>query len=167
MSTFYHKRFFEDNLTKLKKLMEEAKLDTTFIDTFNKDHIYDKKGLQFLYDNIGIHHVSLNNCLTNGNLYLNRFFFSLEICYDLYHESIITQEELVLLVQNVKASYIPTQPKSKVVLAENILHPELTKTFTSIGELSRHLKGDRGTIRLYLNKKSKGLYRNQWKFNFI
>lgn len=79
----------------------------------------------------------------------------------------ITPEKFISLVHNIRILYIPKQPTSKFVLAKNILHPELTKTYSSIGELSRHLKGDRGTIKSYLNGKSKGLYRNQWKFIFI
>jgi len=69
--------------------------------------------------------------------------------------------------KKTKLEYKPNQPASKNILAENILHPELTKMFSSIGELSRHLKGDRGTIRNYINEKSCSLYRGQWKFSFI
>jgi hypothetical protein len=43
----------------------------------------------------------------------------------------------------------------------------LTRTFLSIGEASRYLKGDRGTIKKYIEGKSTGLYRNQWKFTLI
>ena len=56
-------------------------------------------------------------------------------------------------------------------------NPKLNHTFSSIGELSRHLKGDRSTIRKYIKPyslavadgviedySSKGLYRKQWKF---
>jgi hypothetical protein len=69
------------------------------------------------------------------------------------------------LVDSVRAQYTPLQPASKGVYAENIIHPELNTCFSSIGEASKHLKGDRGTIRKYI--KSKGLYRNQWKFTPI
>ena len=61
----------------------------------------------------------------------------------------------------MRVQYKPNQPASKTILAENILHPELTKSYSSIGELSRQLKGDRGTIRKYLNGYSTGLYRGQ------
>ena len=69
--------------------------------------------------------------------------------------------ELISLIQITRLEYKPNQPASKTILAENVLHPELTKTYTSIGELSRQLKGDRGTIRNYINDNSTGLYRGQ------
>lgn len=136
-------------------------------DIITKSLIFVSDSKQWLYDSIKIHHVSLNNCLSNGTLYLNRFFFSLDIISEFPFESIINSNELILLVENVRSQYMPNQPASKNVLAENVHHPELTKTFTSIGELSRQLKGDRGTIKNYLKGKSSGLYRGQWKFSFI
>ena len=105
--------------------------------------------------------MSLNNCLSDGNLYLNRFFFSLDIISEFPFESVVSSSELISLVEKTKLEYKPNQPASKNILAEKIIHPELTNTFTSIGELSRHLKGDRGTIRNYINSKSCGLYRGQ------
>ena len=122
---------------------------------------------EWLYQNIGIHHVSLTNCLTDGNLYLNRFFFSLDIISEFSYESLLSTEEFVLLIKTVKSEYKPKQPKSKQILAENINNKNLNRTFSSIGELSRHLKGDRGTIRNYILGRSKGLYRKQWKFTIL
>ena len=105
--------------------------------------------------------MSLNNCLSDGNLYLNRFFFSLDIISEFPFESVVSSSELISLVKKTRLEYKPNQPASKTILAENILHPELTKSYSSIGELSRQLKGDRGTIRKYLNGYSTGLYRGQ------
>lgn len=122
---------------------------------------------QWLYDNLKIHHVSLDNCLSNGNLYLNKLFFSLDIVSEFPFESILNSNELKSLIEKTRLEYKPIQPASKNILAENILHPELTKSYRSIGELSRQLKGDRGTIRSYLNENSAGLYRGQWKFSLI
>ena len=122
---------------------------------------------EWLYQNIGIHHVSLKNCLTDGNLYLNRFFFFLDIISEFSYESLLSTEEFILLFKTVKSEYKPKQPKSKQILAENINNKNLNRTFSSIGELSRHLKGDRGTIRNYILGRSKGLYRKQWKFTIL
>jgi hypothetical protein len=47
-------------------------------DTISKSLIHKSYSKQWLYSNIKIHHVSLTNCLVNGDLYLNRFFFSLD-----------------------------------------------------------------------------------------
>jgi hypothetical protein len=132
-----------------------------------KSLIFLSDSKQWLYDTIKIHHVSLNNCINNGSLYLNRFFFSLEIISEFPYESIISSEELGLLMAKVQNQYTPNQPASKQVLAENLIKPGLTRSFTSIGELSRHLKGDKGTIRSYISGKSTGLYRSQWKFTVI
>lgn len=122
---------------------------------------------QWLYSHIGIHNISLDNCLSNGNLYLNRFFFSLETIAEFPYESIINEQDFIILVDETRSQYKPKQPLSKSVLAENIINPSLTRTFSSIGELSRHLKGDKSTIRSYLEGNSKGLYRKQWKFTLI
>ena len=92
---------------------------------------------------------------------------TLETISEFPYESILTQEELRSLVENVRAQYKPNQPKSKKILATNVLKPELSQTFESIGILSRFLKGDRGTIRNYILGRSEGLYRKQWKFTLI
>jgi hypothetical protein len=73
----------------------------------------------------------------------------------------LDSNELISLIEKTRLEYKPIQPARKTILAENILHPELTKSYSSIGELSRQLKGDRGTIRNYLNGNSAGLYRGQ------
>jgi hypothetical protein len=68
-------------------------------------------------------------------------------------------------MKNARSQYVPKLPASKYVLAENLIKPELNKNFTSIGELARHLKGDRSTIRNDISGKSTGLYRNQLNFH--
>jgi hypothetical protein len=130
-------------------------------DTLTKSLIYLSDSKQWLYDTIGIHHITLSNCINNGSLYLNRFFLSLDVISEFPYESIISSDELELLINNARSQYVPKQPASKYVLAENLIKPELNKSFSSIGELARNLKGDRGTIRNYISGKSTGLYRNQ------
>lgn len=134
-------------------------------DTITKSLIFVSDSKEWLYQNIGIHHTSLGNCIDKGSLYLNRFYLSLDFISEYPYETILTSNSLVELVDSVRAQYTPLQPASKGVYAENIIHPELNTCFSSIGEASKHLKGDRGTIRKYI--KSKGLYRNQWKFTLI
>jgi hypothetical protein len=134
-------------------------------DTITKSLIFVSDSKEWLYQNIGIHHTSLGNCIDKGSLYLNRFYISLDFISEYPYENILTSNSLVELVDSVRAQYTPLQPVSKGVYAENIIHPELNTCFSSIGEASKHLKGDRGTIRKYI--KSKGLYRNQWKFTPI
>lgn len=136
-------------------------------DTHTKSLIFISDSKQWLYTNIGIHHVSLNNCIANGSLYLNRFLLTLDFISEYPYEDIFTEDSLISLVNSVRVQYKPTQPASKSVEAENVIHPELTRIFSSIGEASRHLKGDKGTIRKYLDGNSNGLYRNQWKFTLV
>ena len=136
-------------------------------DNITKSLIYISESKQWLYDNILIHHTTLDKCIVNGKLYLNRFYFSLDIISELPYESILTYEELILLIENVKSQYKPNHSNSKTILAENMLNCELNSTFSSIGQLAKYLKGDRGTIRSYISGKSKGLYRKQWKFTSI
>jgi hypothetical protein len=76
-------------------------------------------------------------------------------------ESIIDSNELKSLVKKTKLEYLPYQPTSKQILAENKINPKLTKTYTSINNLSQDLKGDKTTIRKYINTKSNNLYRKQ------
>ena len=162
--TGYHKPMSEEAKIMLRQLRG---IPIYIYDTTAKSLIFISDSKQWIFDNLKIHHVSLNNCLSDGNLYLNRFFFSLDIISEFPFESVVSSSELISLVEKTKLEYKPNQPASKNILAENILHPELTKNFTSIGEVSRHLKGDRGTIRDYINGKSSGLYRGQWKFSVI
>lgn len=136
-------------------------------DTITKSLIYMSDSKQWLYTNIGIHHVSLDNCISNGNLYLNRFYLTLDFISEYPYENILSSNRLISLIESVRVQYNPKQPASKSVIAENIIKPELTRSFTSIGEASRYLKGDKGTIRKYLEGKSSGLYRKQWKFKII
>ena len=136
-------------------------------DTHTKSLIFISDSKQWLYINIGIHHISLNNCIANGSLYLNRFLLTLDFISEYPYEDILTEDSLISLVNSVRVQYKPNQPASKSVIAENVIHPELTRIFSSIGEASRHLKGDKGTIRKYIDGKSNGLYRNQWKFTLV
>ena len=136
-------------------------------DLTTKSLIFISDSKQWLYSNIGIHHISLNNCIIDGKLYLNRFLFSMDNISELPYESILTSEDLVLLINTIKSQYKPNQPKSKKVLSENMLNPNLNCTFSSLGELAKHLKGDKSTIRKYILGRSEGLYRKQWKFTLI
>ena len=136
-------------------------------DNLTKSLIFISDSKQWLYDNINIHHTTLDNCILTGKLYLNRIYFSLDIISELTYEAVLTSKELVSLLKTVKYQYKPNHPKSKTILAENIVNSRLNSTFSSIGQLAKHLKGDRSTIRGYILGRSKGLYRKQWKFTLI
>ena len=160
----YHTPMSEEAKDRLRKLRGKT---VYLYDTVTKTLIFISDSKQWLYSNIKIHHVSLDNCLNNAKLFLDRFLFSNEPIYEFPYESILTEQELISFIETVKAQYKPNQPKSKAILAENVVDPELTQTFISLGELARHLKGDRGTIRDYIFGRSTGLYRKQWKFTLL
>jgi len=159
----YHSPMSQEARDRLRKLRGTP---IYFYDTTTKSLIFISDSKQWL-NNIGIHHKTMKICLMNGNLYLNRFYLSIDLISEFPFESILNTEELVSLINTVKSQYKPNQPKSKSILAENSLNPKLNCTFSSIHKLSKHLKGDRGTIRNYLLGRSKGLYRKQWKFTLI
>ena len=108
-----------------------------------------------------------NKLFNRWKFIFKQIFFFLDIISEFSYESLLSTEEFILLFKTVKSEYKPKQPKSKQILAENINNKNLNRTFSSIGELSRHLKGDRGTIRNYILGRSKGLYRKQWKFTIL
>ena len=150
---------------KAKDRLRKFRGKTLYVyDTVTKTLIFISDSKQWLYNNIKIHHVSLDNCLDNAKLFLDRFLFSIDPIYEFPYESVLTEQEFILFIEKIKAQYTPNQPKKKAILAENVVNSELTRTFSSIGELSRYLKGDRGTIRNYILGRSKGFYRKQWKF---
>ena len=160
----YHAPMSQEAIDRLRKLIGKT---VYLYDTITKSLIFISDSKQWLYNNINIHHVSLDNCLDNAKLFLDRFLFSNDIISEFPYESILTEQELISLIEKVKAQYTPIQPKSKAILAENVVNPKLTKTFPSVNELAKHLKGDRSTIRNYMLGKNKGLYRKQWKFTLI
>ena len=125
--------------------------------------IYKFKSKQQAYDNIHIDHSTLNNCLNNGILYLDRFMFSIEIINEFPFESFMSIEDLKNLILEKQIAKREIQINSQKIYAENIKQPNLSKVFNSINSFAKAVKGDRGTIRSYLNNdnKKESLYRKQ------
>jgi len=138
-------------------------------DTVTHSLIFKFKSKQSAYDNIHIDHKILNNCLDNGELYLDRFMFSIEPIYEFTFESLITLDELIKLIREKQLQNRSIQIKSKKILAENIKYPKLSNRFNSISSFAKVIKGDRTTIRLYLydEKRKNKLYRKQWRLTEI
>jgi hypothetical protein len=107
-------------------------------DTLTTSLIFISESKQWLYDSIGIHHLTLNNSILNGSLYLNRFFLSLDAIVEYSNKNILNSKEFIDLIQLVKSKHKPFQPASKKILAENIHNPKLNQTFSSIGELTKY-----------------------------
>jgi len=82
-------------------------------------------------------------------------------------EKLITDENLIILVNKVKENYRIVTPNAIKILAKNINNSNNNKIFYSIRELAKELKGDRQTISNYIKGIRKGLYRKEWKFYII
>ena len=120
------------------------------------------------YRNIHINHTTLTDCLYNGSKYLNRFLFSMDIISELPFISLISIEELKSLIMKKQLEHKSIQSKSVKIFAKNVINPKLSKEYNSINSFVKAVKGDRQTIRLYLEESHKNkLYRKQWKLNII
>jgi hypothetical protein len=150
----FHLPMSEEARKKLRKLRGQV---FYVYDTSTKTLIFIFDSKQFAYDNISIDHRTLNNCLYEGFLYLNRFIFSLEPINEFVYETIISLDELKTLIKEQKYTRKSIQSTSKRLYVENITNPSLNREFDSISQFANYVKGDRGTIRLYINKNK--LYR--------
>jgi hypothetical protein len=152
----FHLPMSEEARIKLRKLRGQV---FYVYDTNTKTLIFIFDSKQFAYDNINIDHRTLNNCLYEGNLYLNRFMFSLEPINEFVYEAIISLNELKILIQEQRYTQKSIQFTSKKLYVENITNPSLNREFDSISQFANYVKGDRGTIRLYINQTK--LYRGK------
>lgn len=127
-------------------------------------HIFPAK--QYMFNTINIHHKTLEDCIDNGQLYLDTFFLSL----DLIEEStnnLLTLDEIKALVDKKREIYLVKHPAARVILAEFKDDSSLNRVFHSINSLAKELKGDRTTIKKYLNGTRPGYYRGKWKFTYL
>lgn len=152
----FHLPMSEEARIKLRKLRGQV---FYVYDTSTKTLIFIFDSKQFAYDNINIDHRTLNDCLYEGYLYLNRFMFSLEPISDFVYESIINLNELINLIKEQRYTQKSIQSTSKKLYVENMTNPSLNREFNSISQFAKEVKGDRGTIRLYINKTK--LYRGK------
>ena len=153
----FHLPMSEEARVKLRKLRGQA---FYVYDTLAKTLIFLFDSKQFAYDNINIDHRTLNDCLYEGNIYLQRFLFSIEPINEFVYESIISLDDLKILIKEQRYSLKSIQSTSKRIYVENITNPFLNREFDSISQFAKYLKGDRSTIRLYINNESK-LYRGK------
>ena len=88
--------------------------------------------------------------------------FSLEPIKDFVYENIISLDKLKSLIKEQKYTRKSIQSTSKKLYVENITNPALNREFDSISQFAKYVKGDRGTIRLYINQaRSDKLYRGK------
>ena len=126
-------------------------------------HVFDSK--QYMYDKIGIHHKSLQDCLDTGTLYLDYFFLSLDLLVN-ENVKLLTLDEIKTSVNFKRVLYKVKHPAAKAILAEFKDDASKNLEFNSINSLARHLKGDRKVIREYLKKSKSSYYRGKWKFTY-
>jgi len=93
--------------------------------------------------------------------FLSRFLFTLTPHPEMSVDGVLAMEDLKLLIASVRADNPKNNDKRKSVHAENINDANLTQSFVSLTNCADSLKGDRSTIRGYLNETSRGLYRGQ------
>jgi hypothetical protein len=83
---------------------------------FSLLYVFESK--QYTYDSIRIHHKTLNDCLNLGTIYLDVFFFSLDLIEESEKINLINLDELKILVNNKRKISITKHPKAKSILAE-------------------------------------------------
>lgn len=134
------------------------------VEDFTLLYIYGSK--QHMYDSINIHHNTLSNCLNTGDIYLDAFFFSLDLIEESENTNLLSLEEIKELVSNKRDSYDIKHPAAKGILAEFKDDSNKNLEFPSLNSLANHLKGDRQIIREYLKGERSGYYRGKWKFTY-
>ena len=120
---------------------------------------------QHAYDSINIHHSTLNSCLDLGTLYLDNFFFSIDLVEDAT-SSVLTIQEVNTLIKTKREKHKLKHPAAKSILAEFKDDANKNLEFNSLNELAKHLKGDRQVIRSYLKGSKLGYYRGKWRFSY-
>lgn len=131
--------------------------------TLNLLHVFGSK--QQMYTSIGIHHKTLNDCLDLGTLYLDNFFFSLDLL-ETVSSNQLTLDQLRSDVVSKRNLYKVRHPAAKGILAEFKDDSRKNLEFDSLNSLSKHLKGDRQVIKDYLKGNKSGYYRGKWKFTY-
>lgn len=127
-------------------------------------YLFDSK--QQTYDLINIHHNTLNDCLNLGNIYLDTFFFSLDLIEESTATDLLHLDKIKSLIADKRDVYEVKHPAAKSILAEFKDEPKKNLEFNSLNSLAKHLKGDRQVIREYLKGEKSGYYRGKWKFTY-
>ena len=116
---------------------------------------------QQMYTSINIHHATLNDCLFSGTLYLDTFFFSLDLIEESTKSNLLTLDQLKSLVLDNRDKYFIKHPAAKAILAEFKDDSSKNLVFNSLNSLANYLKGDRKVIRDYLKGVKSGYYRGK------
>lgn len=122
-------------------------------------YAFDSK--QQVYDLINMHHNTLKDCLNLGTIYLDTFFFSLDLIEESPETNFLHVDQIKSLVSDKRDVYSVKRPAAKSILAEFKDEPKKNLEFNSLNSLAKHLKGDRQVIRKYLKGEKSAYYRGK------
>lgn len=128
-------------------------------DDFTLLYVFESK--QHMYNSINIHHTTLNDCIVSGILYLDAFFFSLDLIEESSKTNLLSLDQIKSLVKDKRDVYNVKHPAAKAILAEFKDDSSKNLVFNSLSSLANHLKGDRQVIREYLKGNKSGYYRGK------
>lgn len=157
-SSGYHEPMSQEARDKLRK-QRGSSVYIYNSEDFTLLYIFESK--QYMYDTIKIHHKTLNNCLDTGALFLDSFFFSIDVIEESNKSDLLNLEEIKELISNKRNSYNVKHPASKGILAKYKNDSSKDLEFPSLNSLANHLKGDRQVIREYLKGEKSGYYRGK------
>ena len=162
-SSGYHEPMSQEIRDKLRK-QRGTPVYMYNVKDFTLIYVFDSK--QQAYSLINIHHKTLNDCLNLGNIYLDTFFYSLDIIEESPETNLLDLDRIKTLVSEKRNVYDVKHPAAKSILAEFKDEPKKNLEFNSLNSLAKHLKGDRQVIRGYLKGDKPGYYRGKWKFTY-
>lgn len=123
-------------------------------------YIFDSK--QHIQKELHIHHLTLNDCVHGGERYLDAYILSLEPFEEIVNTNLLDLDSIKALIIEKREIYsAKNHPRATAILAEFMDDPRLNRTFSSLGSLSKALKGDRQTIREHLKGNKAGYYRGK------
>jgi hypothetical protein len=149
------------NIEAINKLHKQRGTPIYVYDITGFTLLYMFESKQHMFNSIKIHHNTLSNCLDTGTVYLDSFFLSIDVIEESETNNILNLEEIKQLINNKRKIYDVKHPAYKKVLAEFKGDSSKNLEFPSLTSLANNLKGDRQTIRQYLNKKKTGYYRGK------
>lgn len=132
-------------------------------DSITMGLLYHFDSIQHSCDKLNMHRKMVNTCIKSGDKFIGRFIFSTEYLKEFSNDYTLSLMDLQLLFEEVRINHKPIEVAAKELSAENVLHPNLSKNYESIGEFARSVKGDSEIIRKYVNGVKPGLYRKQWR----
>lgn len=163
----YHTPMSDENRNKLRKQRGTPIYVYSGAPSSDFTLLYIFESKQQMYNLINIHHTSLNDCLNLGTLYLDEFFFSLDLIEESDKTNLLNLEDIQRLVLDKRNSYTIKHPAAKGILAEYKNDSSKNKVYSSLNSLASDLKGDRQIIRDYLKGNKTSYYRGKWKFTYI